>query len=117
MRPPAPGSSIPALDATALLFDQRASRPEFTDARTRLALLTAIDRDAIVATELSGPRRPAPMPIRRHRGPTYGSADPEVKQDGSAAADLLKDAGWTTLKAGGWAAPGRRRRTTSSSSA
>jgi peptide/nickel transport system substrate-binding protein len=96
----------PRSTLTALLFDQRAARTEFRDARTRLGLLQAIDRDRIVADRVAGLGIRADSPIPPRSWAFDPSTSPAVRFDREAAVKSLTDAGWKRLDAGGWSAPG-----------
>jgi len=98
----------PRSTLTSVLFDLRPTRREFQDPRTRLGLLQALDRDAIVAAELAGlgVRADAPIPPSSWAFDATGS--PPVASDVKAAEKNLSAAGWKRLKGGGWAAPGER---------
>ncbi len=96
----------PRSTLTGIVFDLRPTRPEFKDARTRLALLRAIDRDGIVATELAGLGVRADAPIPPSSWAFDATKSPPVATDAKAAAKGLTAAGWKRLKNGAWAAPG-----------
>jgi peptide/nickel transport system substrate-binding protein len=96
-----PGSTL-----TAVLFDLRADRREFQDERTRLALLAAIDRDAIVAGQYAGLAARADAPIPPTSWAFDAAASPPVPHDPAAAASGLEAAGWRKPTDGAWAAPG-----------
>jgi peptide/nickel transport system substrate-binding protein len=96
----------PRSTLTAVLFDQRPTRREFQDVRTRRALVESIDRDAIVETELGGFARRADAPIPPTSWAFDGSASRPLTHDPKVAAEDLTAAGWTKLPAGGWSAPG-----------
>ncbi len=98
----------PRSTLTAVVFDQRAGRPEFRDPRTRMALLQAIDRDAIVADQLAGLATRADALIPPTSWAFDATASPPIAHDAAAAAKGLKDAGWTRPSGGGWAAPGSK---------
>lgn len=101
-----PGSTL-----TAVVLNLRPSRTAFRDPRTRRALLEAIDRDAIVASQYAGlaARADAPIP------PTSWAFDPavsvEVPFDQAKAKKDLVAGGWKELSKG-WAAPGSKSATT-----
>jgi peptide/nickel transport system substrate-binding protein len=104
-----PGSRLlryPRATLTGVVFDLRPTRREFQDPRSRLALLQAIDRDAIVATELAGLGVRADAPIPPSSWAFDAAKSPPLAADPMAAAKGLAAAGWKRLKDGGWAAPG-----------
>jgi peptide/nickel transport system substrate-binding protein len=104
-----PGTRLlryPRSTLTAVLFDQRPTRREFREVGARKALLEAIDRDGIVATELGGFGRRADAAIPPTSWAFDPSASPSIDHDPEGAATDLAAAGWTKLEAGGWAAPG-----------
>jgi peptide/nickel transport system substrate-binding protein len=104
-----PGARLlryPRSTLTAVLFDQRPARPEFRDARARKALLEAIDRDGIVATELAGLARRADAPIPPTSWAFDARASARIAHDAKVAEADLVAAGWSKVPAGGWAAPG-----------
>jgi ABC-type transport system substrate-binding protein len=96
----------PRSTLTAILFDQRPTRREFRDARARRALLEAVDRDDLVATELAGLARRADAPIPPTSWAFDARASAPLAHDVAAAAADLAAAGWSKLPAGGWAIPG-----------
>jgi len=115
--PPAEAAPLGAIDGSRLLryprstlasviFDLRPTRREFQDPRTRLGLLQAIDRDAIVADELAGLGVRADAPIPPSSWAFDATKSPPVATDVMAAAKNLTAAGWKRLKSGAWAAPG-----------
>ncbi len=103
-----PGSRLlryPTTTLTAVLLNLRPSHRELRDARTRRALLAAIDRGALIDTVLAGLAVQADGPIP----PTSWAFDPAltpiVAHSPSAAADGLLGAGWTRSGTA-WRAPG-----------
>jgi peptide/nickel transport system substrate-binding protein len=96
----------PRSTLTSVLFDLRPTRREFQDPRTRLGLLQAIDRDAIVTEQVSGLGVRADAPIPPSSWAFDATKSPSVATDVKAAAKNLTAAGWKRLKSGAWAAPG-----------
>ena len=94
-----PGSTL-----TAVLLNLRPGHPEFADPAVRAALLTAIDRQAIVRTAFAAAGVPAVGPIP----PSSPLFDPSTAHtmifDPVAAVAALKKAGWTR-GADGWRLP------------
>jgi peptide/nickel transport system substrate-binding protein len=103
-----PGSRLleyPGSTLTALVLDLRPTHPELRDARTRRALLAAIDRDGLVSSVLAAQAVRADGLVPPEA--SVHAATPVVKHDPAAAVKGLKAAGWTRLKSG-WAAPGSK---------
>lgn len=91
----------PTSDLTAVVLNLRPSHPEFRDARVRLALLEAIDRDAIVSSVLLGTGERADTLVPPSSWAFDPAAAGTVPADPAAAAAGLRAAGWTK-KADGW---------------
>lgn len=96
----------PASTLTAIAFNQRALTGPFSDQRTRLALVAAIDREALVADLLGGAGALASTPIPPSSWAHDAKAAPLVAFDRAAAAKGLRDAGWKRSDARAWIAPG-----------
>jgi peptide/nickel transport system substrate-binding protein len=103
-----PGSHVlryPTTTLTAVIFNLRASRPEFRDPQVRFALLTGMDRAGIVEQAWAGFAERADVPIP----PGSWAFDPAVREpivyDRRAATRGLADAGWTA-GGGAWTRPG-----------
>ncbi len=79
---------------TAVIFNLRPNRPEFRDARARVALLRAIDRPALVAEAWRGEASVADALIPRVSW-AFDSAIPPVAFDPAAAQQGLLAADWT----------------------
>ncbi|MBI3746012.1 MAG: peptide ABC transporter substrate-binding protein [Chloroflexi bacterium] len=101
----APGSRILRYPGTTLLavtLNVRSTHPEFRDPAVRIALLEAIDRDAIVATAVGGMASRADSLIP----PSSWAFDPATSKpvpfDVADAAKKLVAAGWKQGPNGGW---------------
>jgi peptide/nickel transport system substrate-binding protein len=95
----------PTTTLASVLLNLRPSHPELRDPRTREALLTAIDRDALVANVLGGDavRADALVPPGTW---AYEAVSPTpVPYNVTKAKKLLDKAGWTTKKSGKLVAP------------
>jgi peptide/nickel transport system substrate-binding protein len=79
---------------TAVIFNLRPDRPEFRDARARVALLRAIDRPALVIEAWRGEASMADALIPRVSW-AFDRAIPPVAFDPAAAQRGLLAAGWT----------------------
>jgi peptide/nickel transport system substrate-binding protein len=92
----------PATTLLSVTLNLRPTHPAFRVAAVRTALLEAIDRDAIVASQLGGLAARADSPIP----PTSWAFDPAtsvpVAYDPAAAKAALLAAGWKQAPAGGW---------------
>ncbi len=95
----------PATTLTALAFNLRATKGPFADARTRRALVAAIDRRALVADLLGGAGARAETPIPPSSWAFDAKAAPEIVYDRAAASKGLKDAGWRRVDRA-WIPPG-----------
>ena len=94
----------PATTLTAITFNLRSPSGPFADARTRRALLAAVDRDGMVRALVGGAGSRADTPIPPSSWAfDAGSATP-VAYDRAAAAAGLKAAGWRKLD-GKWLPP------------
>ncbi len=69
--------------------------PRFTDVRVRQALLTAIDRKAIIDSVLKGYGTVATGPIAPLQKAFYDANVPSYAYDPAKAKELLAEAGWT----------------------
>ncbi|HEY3335188.1 MAG TPA: ABC transporter substrate-binding protein [Candidatus Limnocylindrales bacterium] len=94
----------PTTTLSTILLNLRPSHPELRDVRVRKALLSAIDRDALVRDVLGGDGTVADALVP----PTSWAYDAEsvgvVRFDAADASSQLKAAGWTKV-AGAWAKP------------
>ncbi len=100
----APGARAiryPGTTLTALAFNLRATRGPFADARTRRALLAAIDRPGLVNDLLGGAGARAETPIPPSSSAYDAKAAPAIAFDRSAASKGLRDAGWRRVN-GAW---------------
>lgn len=97
-----PGSTL-----LAVVPNIRASKPALRDPAVRLALLGAIDRDAIVAETLAGLAIRADSAIPPRSWAFDRAASPIVPFDASAAIAALEVAGWTQGD-GGWTPKGAK---------
>ncbi|HEY7131213.1 MAG TPA: peptide ABC transporter substrate-binding protein [Candidatus Limnocylindrales bacterium] len=98
-----PGSRIlrdPATTLTAVALNLHPDHPEFADAKTREALLMAIDRPRLVSVAWSGYASPADTLIPPTSWAFDAKASPPVAHDLKAAAKALTDAGWKKAKDG-----------------
>lgn len=95
----------PGTTLTAIAFNLRPIRGPFADARTRRALLAAIDREAMVAGLLGGAGSLAATPIPPSSWAYDPQAAPLVAYDRAAAAKALREAGWKRTD-GRWVPPG-----------
>ncbi len=95
----------PATTLTALAFNLRATQGPFADARTRRALLAAIDRPDLVNDLLGGAGARAETPIPPSSSAYDAKAAPEIAFDRSAASNGLREAGWRRVDQA-WIPPG-----------
>jgi len=103
--PDARAIRYPATTLTALAFNLRATRGPFADARTRRALVAAIDRVDLVKDLLGGAGARAETPIPPSSWAYDAKAAPEIGYDRAAAAKGLGDAGWRRVNKA-WIPPG-----------
>jgi peptide/nickel transport system substrate-binding protein len=99
----APGSRIlrdPSTTVTAVALNLRPDHPELGDARTREALLQAIDRSRLVGVAWGGYATAADSLIPPTSWAFDATASPHVARDLKAAAKALTDAGWKKAKDG-----------------
>ena len=99
-----PGSRLlrePSTTLTAVGLNLRPDHPELGDARTRKALLEAIDRGRILSVVYGGLASSANGLIPPTSWAYDPDASPATPHDLKAAAKLLTDAGWTK-KSDGW---------------
>jgi peptide/nickel transport system substrate-binding protein len=95
----------PRSTLTAAILNLRTDRPEFQDARTRRALLLAVDRAAIVRDVLGGEGVVAAGPVPPSSPLYNAAAHAPLEFDPIEAATLLESAGWVRDD-DGWRAPG-----------
>jgi len=98
-----PGSRLlrePATTLTAVALNLRPSRPQFSDARTRAALLGAIDRSRILTVAYGGLGTQADGLVPPSSWAFDPAASPPIPRDLKAAAKALTAAGWTKQKDG-----------------
>ena len=98
-----PGSRLlrePATTLTAVALNLRPSRPQFSDARTRAALLGAIDRSRILTVAYDGLGTRADGLVPPSSWAFDPAASPAIRRDLKAAARALTAAGWTKAKDG-----------------
>jgi peptide/nickel transport system substrate-binding protein len=99
-----PGSHLlrePTTTVTAIALNLRPDHPELGDARTRKALLEAIDRDRILNVVYGGLASNANGLIPPTSWAFDPAASPPAGHDLKAAAKLLTGAGWTK-QSDGW---------------
>ena len=84
----------PSTTLTALAFNLRGVGGPFADARTRQALVAAIDRSDLVADLLGGAGTRSATPIPPSSWAFDPKAAPEVAYDRGAASKGLREAGW-----------------------
>lgn len=100
--------NYPETTLTGVYLNLRPGAGPFADARVRVALLAAIDRDRLVTDLLAGSGRRADTPIPPSSWAFDPKATPAVAYDRTAAAAGLRAAGWT--KSGtGWLPPKAKR--------
>ena len=103
-----PGSRLlryPTSRLTVVVLNLRKSRPEFRDPKVRVALLEAIDRDAIVKDAFGGGAVRADAPIPPGSWAFDRAASPRLPYDQVATRKALLAAGWKAVT-GGLARPG-----------
>ncbi|MFH1475764.1 MAG: ABC transporter substrate-binding protein [Chloroflexota bacterium] len=103
--PEARAIRYPSTTLTALAFNLRAVRGPFSDARTRRALLAAINRAGLVKDILGGAGARAETPIPPSSWAYDSEAAPEIAFDRAAATKGLGDAGWRRVDKA-WIPPG-----------
>jgi ABC-type transport system substrate-binding protein len=84
----------PSTTLTALAFNLRALGGPFADARTRRALVAAIDRADLVTDILGGAGSLSATPIPPSSWAFDAKAAPEIAYDRGAASKGLREAGW-----------------------
>ena len=84
----------PSTTLTALAFNLRGLGGPFADARTRRALVAAIDRSDLVTDLLGGAGARASTPIPPWSWAFDAKAAPEVAYDRGAASKGLREVGW-----------------------
>jgi ABC-type transport system substrate-binding protein len=84
----------PGTTVTALAFNLRALRGPFSDARTRRALVAAIDRADLVTDLLGGAGALGETPIPPSSWAYDAKSAPAIAYDRGAASKGLRDAGW-----------------------
>ncbi|HSW43647.1 MAG TPA: ABC transporter substrate-binding protein [Patescibacteria group bacterium] len=94
----------PTTTVTALAFNLRAIRGPFSDARTRRALVAALDRADLVADLLGGAGARAETVIPPSSWAYDAAAAPEIAYDRAAATAGLREAGWRRVD-GAWIPP------------
>ena len=103
-----PGSRLlryPTSRLTVVVLNLRKSRPEFRDPKVRVALLEAIDRDAIVKDSFGAGAARADAPIPPSSWAFDRAASPPLPYDQVATRKALLAAGWKSVT-GGLARPG-----------
>jgi len=103
--PDARAIRYPATTLTTLAFNLRATGGPFADARTRRALVAAIDRAGLVKDLLGGAGARAETPIPPSSWAYDAKAAPEIAFDRAAASKGLNDAGWRRVDRA-WIPPG-----------
>jgi peptide/nickel transport system substrate-binding protein len=86
------------------MLNLRPSHPELRDVRVRKALLSAIDREALVRDDLGGDGTVADTLVPPTSWAYDAKAAGDVPFNAAGAANLLKAAGWTKVD-GAWAKP------------
>jgi len=94
----------PSTTLTAITFNLRTPGGPFADARSRRALLAAVDRSDMIADLLHGAAVRADTPIPPSSWAYDAKSAPVVTYDRSAAARGLREAGWRR-PAKAWIAP------------
>jgi peptide/nickel transport system substrate-binding protein len=84
----------PGTTLTALAFNLRALRGPFSDARTRRALVAAVDRADLVKDLLGGAGALAATPIPPSSWAYDAKSAPAIPYDRGAASKGLREAGW-----------------------
>jgi peptide/nickel transport system substrate-binding protein len=92
----------PTTTLLSVTLNLRTTHPEFRDAAVRRALLSAIDRDAIIETVLDGQGTRADGPIPPTSWAFDATSSPPVAFDPEAARAALVAAGWKEAASGGW---------------
>jgi ABC-type transport system substrate-binding protein len=92
--PEARAIRYPATTLTALAFNLRGLGGPFADARTRRALVAAINRADLVTDLLGGAGARADTPIPPSSWAYDAKAAPEIAYDRGAASKGLREAGW-----------------------
>ena len=87
----------PGTTLTTVILNQRPSHPELRDPAVRLALLQAIDRNAIVDDAFGSRGSVADAPIPPTSWAFDATASAPVATDPAAAEAALKKAGWTKV--------------------
>ncbi len=103
-----PGSRelrYPTTTLTTVIFNLRPSRPEFREPRVRFALLTGINRQAIVDAAFGGRAAISDVPIPPASWAHDDTIRPPITYDREAATRGLADAGWKAAD-GTWTMPG-----------
>jgi peptide/nickel transport system substrate-binding protein len=98
----------PTTTLTAIAFNLRATGGPFVDARTRRALLAAIDRADLVKDLLGGAGSRAETPIPPSSWAYDAKAAPAIIYDRAAASKGLTDAGWRRVNKA-WIPPGAKK--------
>ena len=98
----------PTTTLTAIAFNLRAVGGPFADARTRRALLAAIDRAGLVKDLLGGAGSRAETPIPPSSWAYDAKAAPAIAYDRAAASKGLTDAGWRRVNKA-WIPPGAKK--------
>jgi peptide/nickel transport system substrate-binding protein len=106
--PDARAIRYPGTTVTAVAFNLRSPKGPFADARTRRALLAALDRGAMVDALLGGAGSRADTLIPPSSWAFSAKSAPEVAYDRSAAVDGLKAAGWRRVNRA-FIAPGAKK--------
>ncbi len=96
--------NYPTTTLSAVLLNLRPSHPELQDANVRKALLSAINRPAIAATDLGGQARVADTLIPAESWAYDATKVAKVPFSRTQASALLRGAGWTRTS-GRWTAP------------
>jgi peptide/nickel transport system substrate-binding protein len=94
----------PTTTLSTVLLNLRPNHSELRDVRVRRALLAAIDREGIVRDALGGDGSVADALVPPTSWAYDGEAARVVAYNRTAAARLLRNAGWTRID-GAWAAP------------
>ena len=92
-----PGSHelrYPTTTLTTVIFNLRPARPEFRDPRIRFALLTGINRQAVVESAFGGRAVISDVPIPPASWAHDDTIRPPIAYDREAATRGLADAGW-----------------------
>jgi peptide/nickel transport system substrate-binding protein len=97
----------PTTTLSTVLLNLRPNHPELRDIRVRKALLSAIDRQALVRDTLGGDGSVADALVPPTSWAYDGEAAGVVPYDQAAAEKLLRDAGWAKVQ-GAWRAPGKK---------